>query len=147
MSAPPTTAGSLPSGPSQMEESMTQLSEELLSAIETRNFSINIDPRGDVTLEVGPPEAMITLRVSSSVLSLGSRVFEAMLNSTFIEGNVPADGSTRTISLQEDDPCAVTTLCNALHLQSQNVRVQTFKDFDELARLCDKYDCARALKP
>lgn len=112
-----------------------------------KHFSINIDPRGDVTLEVGPPGAKRSLRVSSSVLSLGSPVFTAMLNSTFIEGTVPTDGSTRTISLQEDNPRAVTTLCNVLHHQTHCGRVEKFNDLDQLAILCDKYDCARALKP
>ncbi len=123
--------------------------EEPKPAVESKkkHFSINIDPRGDVTLKVGPPGAGRSLRVSSSVLSLGSPVFAAMLNSTFIEGTVPTDGSTRNISLLEDEPRAVTTLCNVLHHQSQYVRVEIFKDFDQLALLCDKYDCARALKP
>lgn len=109
--------------------------------------SINIDPKGDVVLEVGPPGAKRSFRVSSNVLSLGSPVFAAMLNSAFIEGNVPTDGSKRTISLQEDDPDAVDTLMNILHLQSQNVIVWTFPLLEQLALLCDKYDCARALKP
>lgn len=123
--------------------------EEAKPAVEgkKKHFTINIDPRGDVSLDVGPPGAKRSLRVSSSVLSLGSPVFAAMLNSTFMEGTVPTDGSIRTISLQEDNPRAVTTLCNVLHHQSQYVRVETFKDVDQLALLCDKYDCARALKP
>lgn len=122
---------------------------ESKSALEgkKKHFCINIDPRGDVTLDVGPPGHKRRLRVSSNVLSLGSPVLAAMLNSTFIEGTVPTDGSTRTISLLEDDPRAVTTLCNILHHQSQYVRVEMFKDVDQMALLCDKYDCAKALKP
>ena len=112
-----------------------------------KHFSINIDLRGDVILEVGPPGARRNLLVSSSALSLGSPVFAAMLNSTFKEATVPADGSPRTLQFPEDNPRAVTTLCNVLHHQSQFVRVEKFKDLNKLAILCDKYDCARALKP
>lgn len=107
----------------------------------------NIDRRGDVILKVGPLGAKRSFRVSSSVLSLGSPVFAAMLSSAFIEGNVPTDGSERTISLQEDNPGAVDTLLNILHLQSQNVTIWKFSSLEQLALLCDKYDCARALKP
>lgn len=122
--------------------------EESKSCLELEEHSSTIiDPRGDVILDVGPLGAKQSFQVSSSVLSLGSPVFAAMLNSTFLEGAVPTDGTIRTISLQEDNPQAVTTLLNILHLQSQHVLVWSFTQLDQLAILCDKYDCARALKP
>lgn len=132
-----------------MEETMEEPKEEPKPVVASKKkpFSISIDTRGDVILEVGPPSAKRSLRVSSKALSLGSPVFAAMLNSTFMEGAVPADGSPRSIPLPEDDPRAVTTLCNVLHHQSDYVRVERFKDLDRLAILCDKYDCARALRP
>lgn len=122
--------------------------EEPKSSVELdKHSSTIVDPRGDVILDVGPLGAKQSFQVSSSVLSLGSPVFAAMLNSTFLEGSLPTDGTIRTISLQEDNPRPVTTLLNILHFQSQRVLVGSFTQLDQLAILCDKYDCARALKP
>lgn len=106
-----------------------------------------IDSNGDVVLQVGHGEDGKSLQVSSKVLSLASPVFAAMLNSTFMEGAVPAHGRSRTVSLPEDDIGPVTTLCLIFHLQSHRVNLKEFDPFERLAIVCDKYDCARALKP
>ncbi|KAI9874031.1 MAG: hypothetical protein M1830_010268 [Pleopsidium flavum] len=110
-------------------------------------FKDVVDFNGDVILQVGQEGHGKSLQVSSKVLNLASPVFAAMLNSTFVEGTVPADGQPRIISLPEDDGEAVTTLCLILHLQSHRVHMREFDHFERLAIVCDKYDCARALRP
>ena len=106
-----------------------------------------VDPNGDTLLLVGSKGNQRELQVSSKTLSLGSPVFLAMFSSRFLEGSPTESGGPRTVPFPDDDPEAMTTLCDILHFQSQHVTLAGFQAFESLAIVCDKYDCSRALKP
>ena len=110
---------------------------------------VNVDPNGDVILEVSCSDGRIHLLVSSKVLSLASPVFSTMLNSRFKEGlsNHPPTGK-RLISLPDDNAEAFTILCNAIHYRTDQVpRKLTLVCLENIAIICDKYDCTSALTP
>ena len=112
------------------------------------NDSYNaIDSSGDIMLEVGDPATSVRIRASSKALSLASPVFAAMFNPRFAEGKAVSSGEFQPIALPDDDPDAITTLCNAVHLRSSRVSVASFASLEKLGLLCDKYDCAEALAP
>ena len=103
----------------------------------------NIDPTGEVIIEVGDQQ----LRVSSKVLSLASPVFKPMFNSGFKEGltsEVTAD-SPRTIPLPDDDFQAFLCLCQIVHMQHNNTKTVDVDIMEKLAWLCDKYQCTNAV--
>lgn len=105
--------------------------------------NVDIDPRGDVILIVGPTHKK--LRVSSSALSFASSVLRAMLNSSFLEGTIT--NGMREISLPDDDAEAFTVLCNIAHLRAKSVDFSSFSLFERLSVLCDKYDATEAAMP
>jgi len=50
------------------------------------------------------------------------------------------------LHLFDDDPMAVTTVCNMLHLQSQNIpKTLSGDELAEIAIVLDKYDCTDAV--
>ena len=104
---------------------------------------VDIDPRGDVIVTVGPTKKK--LRVSSSALSFASSVLRAMLNSKFLEGTIT--NGMREISLPDDDAEAFTILCNIAHLRAKSVESSSFSLFERLSVLCDKYDATEAALP
>ena len=112
--------------------------------VATEVSKIVIDPDGDVIFVLAGTE----LQVSSKVLSLTSSVFRAMFGPKFLEGQSLSAASPKRVSFPEDDAATMTTLCNILHHQSQNV----IKEPDhttvlKIGILCDKYDCSHALQP
>lgn len=112
-----------------------------------KDSTVPIDPDGDIVLIAGPSRDGRGLRVSSKVLTLASPVFGAMVRWQYLEAPETDDENPGVIFLKDDSLRPLTTLCNALHLQSQFVRVTTFIHLREITTLCDKYDCARAIKP
>lgn len=106
-----------------------------------------IDPSGDLMLEVGDPTTSVRVRASSKALALASPVFAAMFSPRFAEGNPVTPGELRSITLPDDDADAMITFCNAVHLRSSKVAVAGFASVEKLSVLCDKYDCAEALSP
>lgn len=106
------------------------------------------DPEGDVLLLIGPPNELKSLLVSSKVLSLASPVFNKMLQiPRFLEGVERSSNVPLQLPLPEDNPEAVTWLCNAIHLSRSVDHDVSFSLFEELAILCDKYDIASAITP
>src|SRR5277367_6787997 len=83
--------------------------------------AVKIDPAGDVLLQVGSSEPKAYLLVSSKVFSLASPVFAAMLSPQFKEGNSLSSGNGCEITLPEDDPEAMTLLCNCLHFRTDQI--------------------------
>lgn len=101
----------------------------------------------------GKTRAPISLVVSSKVLCLASPVFKVMLTGNFREArefrNATKQGQSEryVIELPEDDATATTTLMNLLHLNFGDVREDvTASQMEQLAYLCDKYQCAHVLK-
>lgn len=109
---------------------------------------MKIDPNGDVYLVVGFSEPMTHLLVSSKALSLSSPVFAALFSPHFKEGSSLSSEHPTEIPLPEDDPEAMTLLCNCLHFRTDQVpRDIEFPLLKCLAILCDKYDVAKAILP
>lgn len=110
-----------------------------------------LDPEGDIILEISSSqdEEEASLLVSSKVLSLASPVFARMLGPNFAEGSRKVSASAPAIvRLPDDNAAAMQILCGAIHYQINDVSqpVQPTQ-LENLAVLCDKYDCVRALKP
>jgi hypothetical protein len=100
-----------------------------------------IDKRGDVILQVGADNNAVHLLVSSKVLSLASKVFEAMFNNDFAESQNLSSTSPREMPLPDDNPVQMTTICKLAHMQtSDNPEKLDVADLANFAVLCDKYD-------
>ena len=106
------------------------------------------DAEGDVTLILAKDANQKSeIRVCARVLTLSSSVFATLLGPNFAEGNTPTlDGETRPIELLNDDPVAMTWVCQALH-HHESVTENVSIDFlTKIAMICDKYDLSRALR-
>ena len=105
----------------------------------------------DLTLEVHSNEGRrMHLKVASTALCIASPVFRAMLSpDRFKEGNTLAScnkkGEMYILALPDDDPDALTILCDIIHFN--NFKVPRDISTEALARLCillDKYVCTLA---
>ena len=109
----------------------------------------DIDPAGDVILEVGAEVCgdQARLRVSSKVLSLASLAFAAMFSPKWSDGvNKVSASEPQHISLPEDDSSPMEWICQILHFRKD---ISTEKDIPFLvgvAELCDKYDLESAIR-
>jgi len=105
-------------------------------------ISLDIDPEGDVYL----CSDNFKVLVSSKVLSVVSPVFKALLGPHFAEGSQVSSASPGSVSLSEDNPEALVSLCQILHYQFHRVQYDpTLKFINSVAVVADKYDCVRAL--
>jgi len=107
----------------------------------------DIAPDGDVTLIIGPEKA--SFKVFSQVLKISSKVFPAMFNPQFREGQSLLQHSSTTIPLPEDDPEAMETLLRVLHGSDSWTHYLKF-DGGHILRVAiatDKYDCNVAMGP
>lgn len=110
-------------------------------------LKINIDPSGDVTVELSRTDEKVHLLVSSKVLALASSAFAAMFSSKFKEG-LSNDGASEKapICLPDDDVDAFTVICNVIHHRvdevPENLPLSCLKN---VAMICDKYDMTRSL--
>lgn len=101
---------------------------------------------GDVLIQIGDYKLLVT----SEGLSWASPVFAAMLGGAFREGiKTPFRGrQVHHVSLPDDDIDAVLLLCKIIYGRHDLIKSapsgQTLLKF---AVLCDKYQCAEALKP
>lgn len=93
------------------------------------------------------------LRVSSKVLCIASPVFKAMLDGRFSEGAALAEAKASPESLPcrlplpEDDADALTLLCRVLHHATDDIPARPGPDeLEELAVVCDKYQCTPTLR-
>lgn len=114
------------------------------SKIELRPIMDIADPDGDVILLVGTENSK-SIRASSKVLTLASPVFAAMLGPNFSEGSKLSTAQPYELHLPEDDPEAIIWLCLILHYQRQIDDGMTLSLFENLALVCNKYDCANSL--
>lgn len=88
------------------------------------------------------------LRVCSRALARASPVFKALLSPCFKEGTeLKTDGVVR-VDLPEDAYEALRTVCLGLHFCHDQIKFDIpLKDLVDVARLADKYDLGRALRP
>lgn len=108
------------------------------------DLSADISPNGDVVLVVGPREAR--LRVTSQCLSSASKVFSAMFNSQWSEGQNLSEKAPKDIFLEEDDAMAMRRICFVIHHRNDLVeRVVSPREVLDMAILADKYDLGIAL--
>ncbi|KAH8717001.1 hypothetical protein GQ44DRAFT_829670 [Phaeosphaeriaceae sp. PMI808] len=116
---------------------------------EVKPSHIDIDKRGDILLNVGKDDATsTTLLVSSRVLSLASKVFEAMFNTGFAESQGLSSGLPRHVSLPDDDIASMVLLCKVVHMQTSDISAtMSVPSLAKFAFVCDKYDCTNAVRP
>ncbi|KAF9871376.1 hypothetical protein CkaCkLH20_11023 [Colletotrichum karsti] len=108
-----------------------------------------IAPNGDLTLLVGPEPNHHPLRVHSLVLKNASPVFASMLQPPYLESATlftATPSSPARISLPEDDPLAVETICRVLHNRADAAVYElSAEEVLRVAVAADKYDCAGAM--
>ncbi|QDS75677.1 hypothetical protein FKW77_007587 [Venturia effusa] len=109
------------------------------------------DSEGDVILVVGADDSesdQVSIRVSSKVLSVSSKVFKAMFGRNFKEGNELAKSSTPyQIPLPDDDPDAMAILCRILHHNADDVFLpDDAAQVMQFVAALDKYDCMKSAK-
>jgi hypothetical protein len=90
------------------------------------------------------------IRAYSTVLSLASPVFKAMLGPHFKEGQERGSAlSPKEISLPDDDPCSMKEIAYLLHFQtfdgSQPNDQTLAQAILRIAMLADKYGCTDAM--
>lgn len=109
-----------------------------------------IATHGDVVLEVGRDveDAPAQMLVSSAVLSMASRSFAALLGPRFQEGRQDrSTGSPALVALPDDQPQAMSDMCNLLHLRDvPELQVCEPERIVALAVVIDKYCCVDALR-
>lgn len=114
---------------------------------------LNIDPNGDLILDVSYLFAKRLIRVSSKALCLASPVFRAMLGSSFHfqEGQALQTNTTGNpvqIAMSGDDYRSLVTMLDAVHLRTRRIPTRiTLGAFYRLAVVCDKYDTAELFHP
>jgi hypothetical protein len=110
---------------------------------------ILLDAEGEVTLEVGDFESghSTKFQVSTKVLSLASPVFAKMFGPNFAEGTKIRNGELVNIKLEDDDGSAMEIILNLLHYRGTEQLSVTSETIANIAMLCDKYDCVRAMTP
>ena len=103
---------------------------------------VTVDPEGDVYLLCTELE----IRVSSRVLSLASKAFNAMFQTGFQEGLALAENETCRIPLPEDDPESIHVICLLLHHRHTEIDYVIDAEFLRyVAILADKYACISPL--
>ena len=109
------------------------------------------DPAGDVMLLVGPDK--VSIRASSKVLRLASRVFDKMLGPHFAEGQfLSGEGSLEKsaasateVILPDEDPEAMVLFCDTIHFKRHATPNIAFPLLAKIALLSDKYNSSLAL--
>jgi hypothetical protein len=87
------------------------------------------------------------LLVSSKALSLASPVFKAMFDGRFAEGQNLSPDSPRVLQLLDDAPTPMITLCSIAHMNTVDLKfAPNLVALADLAVLCDKYNCAEAVR-
>lgn len=102
-----------------------------------------IAKRGDVIIKLGKEgQATTNARVSSTVLSLASPVFEARFSGRFAEGQALSIDAPREVPLPEDDLQSMLLICKITHLRTAGLPDKiSVDDFASFAGVCDKYQC------
>jgi hypothetical protein len=108
------------------------------------------DPEGDVVLRYSnlDSDTSVSIRVSSKILRLASKVFERMLSPPFKEGQDLLQNNSVVIELKDDDSSLMGLIMEILHYQADSEeQVVNAEKLARLANHCDKYDCTRAVSP
>lgn len=113
----------------------------------TEHEHIDVDPMGDLILDISSPQATGTMRVSSHALALVSPVFRIMLQSPHFQEGRTLQSSTADnpchISVGDDDHQSLLLAMYAVHHKPRMIPMTLALDeFYQLAVVCDKYDLA-----
>lgn len=113
---------------------------------------VEIDPTGDLILQINSESTQHTLRVSSKALCLASPVFRTMLGSPrFLEGRAIQSASADSpfqLQLHDDDYESLLMIINTVHLRPRKIPpTLSVEAFYQLAVVCDKYDVAEIFLP
>ena len=102
---------------------------------------IEVDPSGDLTVQVGENEHRKAFIVSSKAMCLASHVWCKILDPISL-------CEQKRVDLTDDDPEALLILLRISHLQFSNVPLHIeYTLLVHLAVLCDKYEMAQLLLP
>lgn len=108
---------------------------------------ITIDPRGDITLNIGPADSSKEFIVCSRTLARTSPVLERMLYGSFAESK-PEPPSEWTINLPEVNPLPFALLAYISHGEFGSIpKTLTVDELFELINLTHYYDCTPILAP
>ncbi|KAI1390688.1 uncharacterized protein F4822DRAFT_426537 [Hypoxylon trugodes] len=110
---------------------------------------IKFDPRGDLTLRVGPPDELTSnlFLVCSRTLARTSPVFDRMLYGSFAEAK-PVDDKDWVVDLPNDDPASLTTFIRMTHGSFTEVpKTMTIDRLYALTTLTHYYDATQVLIP
>jgi len=100
---------------------------------------------GDIFVQAGRGINAVKFQVSSAALKLASPVFRAMFGPHFLEG-LRTFSASDPLRLEDDDPVAFLEFCRVIHFQVIHRDSLQLNQLAALAVLCDKYQCAQALK-
>ncbi|KAL9604755.1 MAG: hypothetical protein Q9179_001730 [Wetmoreana sp. 5 TL-2023] len=124
-----------------------QLKSTIAMAEETPYQRTPADPEGDLEFRLGPPGRPSTIRVSAKILSMSSPVFKTMFRPEFNKDLALSSSQPFKMDLPDDDADAMAWLFHALHLHPDLDHDPEFAIREQIAYLCNKYQCSRALKP
>lgn len=108
----------------------------------------DIAPGGDLILVVGTkPSPMAMLRVHSLILKNVSKVFNAMFDPRFSEGQAVGGDHPKEIALPEDDAIGMKVLCQVMHHRYGDIdpSLETLHVL-RIAQVAYKYDCTGILE-
>lgn len=112
---------------------------------------VEIDPHGDLILQVCSGTTEYLLKVSSKVLSVASPVFRSMLETAFLEDrglHLVSSVSPFVMQLHDHHYPSMLTIMNITHLRMRQIPSKlSLEDFYHLAVLCDKYDLREIFLP
>ncbi|KAK1994830.1 hypothetical protein LX36DRAFT_683428 [Colletotrichum falcatum] len=107
-----------------------------------------LHPAWDAALVVADEKSRKKFLISSQVLSIVSRYFNALFNGNFQEGIKTQDGSKPNISLHDDSPDAMDVILSILHYSYNNEwYTMSAESFAVIVTHCDKYRCTPSLMP
>ena len=109
------------------------------------NLCVDADPVGDLVLVSGPAERQQSVRVSSKILSVASPVFATMFGPRFAEGQ-NSGTENWTVSLPDDDPTAIVTICQILHFKAATASPLSIAFIERVAEASEKYDVTGHMK-
>ncbi|KAK6513768.1 hypothetical protein TWF506_008204 [Arthrobotrys conoides] len=107
-------------------------------------------PMGDVLVKLTYESSEVCYLVSAQILRLVSPVWSKCLDpdSPFKTEVEIDNGGNTVMRLKDDDPDCLLNIFRCVHFQTSDVPPTVdFEYLKSLAVICDKYDCAKALKP
>lgn len=100
----------------------------------------NMVDHGDVILVVGSGDDIRKLKVNSHVMRIASRFFTTLLGPNFSEGQNLSFREPKEISLPDDNPSLMTSICRVLHHKREGVyTIYPSGVLLDMAILVDKY--------